>query len=73
MEAPAVAAANAHEEGSPALLVLTIVGASVLCGLGLLAVSYWLITFRWLYFAGLAPLAVGAYLLFTRATGPDHA
>jgi len=53
--------------------VLTIVGSSVLSGIGLLGMAYWLVTLRWLYFASVVPLVVGAYLLFTRATGPDRA
>jgi len=63
-----------HARRSPgALLVLTIVGSAILAGAGLLGTFYWLITFRWLYFLSLGPLIVGAYLLFTRATGVDHA
>jgi len=56
-----------------ALLLLTIVGASVLCGVGILGMMYWLITFQWLDFLSVLALALGAYLLFTRATGPDRA
>ena len=56
-----------------ALLVLSIVGTAVLCGLGLIGTIYWLITFRWLLFLSLVPLIGGAYLLFTRVTGVDHA
>jgi len=73
MEASAVAPVR-HEKGPHgAYLVLTIIGCSVLAGVGLLGTFYWLLTQRWLYFLSLAPLIVGAYLLFTRATGPDHA
>jgi hypothetical protein len=56
-----------------ARLVLSIVGSSVLAGVGLFGMFYWLLTFRWLYFASVVPLILGAYLLFTRATGVDHA
>jgi hypothetical protein len=63
-----------HESHSvSALTVLTIVGAAVLSGVGLFGVMYWLLTLNWLYFLSLAPLTVGAYLLFTRATGSDRA
>ncbi|HYB63343.1 MAG TPA: hypothetical protein VEE86_02855 [Thermoplasmata archaeon] len=58
---------------SRATPVLTIVGSSLLAGVGLLGMAYWLVTLRWLYFASVVPLIVGAYLLFTRATGPDRA
>lgn len=65
----------AGEAGTPTgtvsigLVVLT----ALLIGAGLLGTAYWLITFRWLYFLSLVPLSVGAYLLFTRATGSEHA
>ena len=72
METTAVATGG-RPEAPASLSVLTTVGSSVLAGVGLFGVIYWLITFRWLYFASLAPLAVGAYLLFTRATGPERA
>jgi len=73
MGEPAVASVGHRTRPSGALLVLTIVGSAVLAGAGMLGTFYWLITFRWLYFLSLAPLIVGAYLLFTRATGVDHA
>jgi Na+/proline symporter len=50
-----------------------VVLAAVLCGLGLLSMSYWLITFNWALFAGVIPLVVGAYMLFTPRAGWDHA
>jgi hypothetical protein len=50
-------------------LVLT----GVLIGVGLIGTAYWLVTFSWLMFLSLIPLSVGAVLLFTRATGVDHA
>jgi hypothetical protein len=66
-----VATHEDHELG--ALTVATIVGASVLSGVGIFGMMFWLITFRWLYFLSVVPLVVGCYLLFTRATGADHA
>jgi hypothetical protein len=73
MEASPAAAAHHGHPGIGARLVLTIIGATVLACGGLMALFYWLITFRWLYFLGLIPFGFGAWLLFTRATGPDHA
>ena len=71
---PASASAAAHGVApGGAKLVLAIVGSAVLVGVGLLGMAYWLITFRWLFFASVVPLVLGAYLLFTRATGVDHA
>lgn len=45
--------------------------AAVLSGAGLSGMAYWLVTFDWLYFASVIPLVAGAYMLFTRGTGPD--
>jgi len=73
MESSAVASTEHGGEPAGLVLTLTVIGSAVLAGVGLLGVFYWLITFRWLYFASFAPLIVGAYLLFTRATGADHA
>ncbi|HTT14830.1 MAG TPA: hypothetical protein VMG81_03505 [Thermoplasmata archaeon] len=50
-----------------------VIGAALLCGLGLFALAYWLITFSWLYFAGVIPVIVGALMLFNPRAGWDHA
>ncbi len=50
-----------------------IVLASLLCGLGLFGIAYWLVTLNWIYFASLIPLIGGAVMLFLRGSGPDHA
>jgi hypothetical protein len=55
------------------LSVPYLVLASLLCGVGLFGMSFWLVTQNWLDFASLIPLVIGAYMLFTRGTGPDHA
>jgi len=64
-----------HESGreSESLSVPYLVLAAVLAGVGLFGMAYWLVTFDWLYFASVIPLALGAYMLFTRGTGPDRA
>lgn len=66
-------AALAHSDSSASVSVPAVVLASVLVGVGLIGTAYWLITFNWLYFLSLAPLTLGAVLLFTRLSGPDHA
>jgi len=43
------------------------------CGVGLFGMALFLVTFQWLFFAAVIPLVLGAYMLFTRGTGPDHA
>jgi len=58
---------------STRLSVPFLVLASVLIGVGLFGMTYWLVTFGWAYFASVIPLVLGAYMLFSRGTGPDRA
>jgi len=64
-----------HEHASTAstLSVPYLLLSAVLAGIGLFGMAYWLVTFNWLYFASVIPLVLGAYMLFTRGTGPDRA
>ena len=64
-----------HESAVPTASVSVpyLLLAAVLTGVGLFGMAYWLVTFDWLYFAAVIPLALGAYMLFTRGTGPDRA
>jgi hypothetical protein len=71
--ATGVSPSDAHAERNDHISVPLTIGTALLCGVGLLGMAYWLLTFNWLYFASLIPLIGGAYLLFTRVTGPDHA
>jgi hypothetical protein len=65
---------TAHpEEGAEHVSVPIILAVSLLCGIGIFGTAYWLYTYNWIWFPSLAPLIVGAYLLFTRLTGPDRA
>ncbi len=64
---------GSHAEGPGALSVPFLILSSLLCGVGLFGLAFWLITMDWLYFASLIPLIFGAYMLFTRGTGPDRA
>ena len=68
------AGARGDAHGAPSTVsVPWVVLTGVLIGAGLLGTAYWLVTFSWLMFLSLAPLAAGAVLLFTRATGAEHA
>ncbi len=71
-EYPAREGATLDSQSGHVSVPLVIV-AALLCGLGLLGIFYWLYTFNFLYFPSILILASGAYLLFTRASGPDHA
>jgi Na+/proline symporter len=62
-----------HPTAQSSLSVPFLVLAAVLIGFGLFGMAYWLVTFQWLYFASVIPTALGAYMLFTRGTGPDRA
>jgi hypothetical protein len=64
-------ASAAHSEGS--VSIPFVIGAAALIGLGLTGMAFWLITFHWIFLASVIPLAGGGLLLFTRASGPDHA
>ncbi len=74
MGTPAVAHTTSGERYGARTVLMTI-GIAILAGVGLLGTAYWLVylPFHWVYFLSFAPLILGAYLLFTRATGPDHA
>lgn len=56
-----------------ALSVPFLVLSTLLIGVGMFGMAYWLVTFDWAFFASVVPLALGAYMLFTRGTGPDRA
>jgi len=58
---------------APSLSVPYLLLSTLLCGVGLFGMALYLVTFDWLFFAAVIPLVVGAYMLFTRGTGPDHA
>ncbi len=59
---------------SRATSVLLVVATGILIGAGILGTIYWLYTsFDWIWFPSLIAVVVGAYLLFTRVTGPDRA
>ncbi len=74
MAEDAGASATQHLGRGGVPLTLAIIGVSVLCGVGLIGMAYWFLTLSWDWFAaGVVPLVVGVYLLFTRVTGPDHA
>jgi Na+/proline symporter len=61
------------ESTSDRVSVPLVVVAAILCGLGLLGTAYWLVTLNWILFPSILLVALGAYLLFTRATGPERA
>ncbi|HLM69896.1 MAG: hypothetical protein ACHQ0I_00755 [Candidatus Lutacidiplasmatales archaeon] len=64
---------TAHSPTADSLSVPFLVLAAVLIGVGLFGMALWLLTFQWPYFASVIPLVLGAYMLFTRGTGPDRA
>lgn len=73
MDRAAVALATSSAEDAGPLSSLTVVGSSILAGVGLFGVIYWLVTLHWFYFASVVPLGMGTYLLLSRAIGPEGA
>ncbi len=50
-----------------------VVLSALLIGLGLFMLAYWLVTFTWLDFLGIAPCVLGGLMLFSRRAGFDSA
>jgi hypothetical protein len=50
-----------------------VVLAALLIGLGLFMMAYWLVTFQWVFFLGIAPCVGGGLMLFSRRAGFDTA
>jgi len=51
-----------------------LLGAAVLCGVGVTLMSSWIVTQSWLYFGlGVLTAVVGGLMLFQRGTGADSA
>lgn len=48
-----------------------VVGASLLMGVGIFAITLWLITFDWVYFGGILPMAVGILMMFDPRAGAN--
>jgi hypothetical protein len=63
---------HGHVEKSPISLAWVIL-ASLLCGGGLFLIWFWLTTFDWLYFSGIALAVVGGLMFFNHRAGLDHA
>lgn len=63
---------HSHHAASP-ISIPWVVLAALLCGVGLLLVAVWLLTFSWIYFAGIVPVFVGALMFFNDRAGLDHA
>jgi UDP-N-acetylmuramyl pentapeptide phosphotransferase/UDP-N-acetylglucosamine-1-phosphate transferase len=50
-----------------------VIGAAILCGIGLTLTFLWLIDFQWKWFPGVAISVVGFLLFFDRRAGIDRA
>jgi len=53
--------------------VLWVVLSALLIGGGLFLLAYWLVTFNWLFFSGIAPCVLGGLMLFSPRAGLDSA
>jgi hypothetical protein len=63
---------HSHVAKSP-ISVGWVVLASVLCGLGLVGVWWWLETFDWLFFPSIVLVIGGAMMFLSDRAGLDHA
>lgn len=71
-EATAVAG-EGHEVHRVPISVPFVVAASLLCGVGLIGISYWLITQNPILLASIIPVVGGGLLFFSPRAGWDHA
>jgi hypothetical protein len=74
-DAPARGAASA-DAGS--ISIPWVILASLVCGVGLWLIAFWLINLTgaasgWIYFLGVPVLIVGAIMFLNPRMGPDHA
>lgn len=53
------------------LSIAWVVGASLLMGVGIFFVTYWLMTFEWLYFGGILPMTAGILMMFDPRAGAN--
>jgi hypothetical protein len=61
-----------HHARSP-ISVLWVIGAAVLCGIGLTLLWWWLETFQWLFFSGVLFVLAGGLMFLSPRAGWDHA
>jgi uncharacterized membrane protein len=62
--------ANAEHHGSVSVPFVLL--AALLIGGGLFMIATWVLTFTWVYFSGVALVAVGFLLLLHPLAGADH-
>jgi hypothetical protein len=65
-------AGEAHHAVSP-ISVPWVVLASLVCGVGIFLVWFWLETFNWIFFPGIVAVIVGAMMFMSDRAGLDHA
>jgi hypothetical protein len=73
MSEHAGAEASPTAAGADTISIPWVLLSAVMCGVGLFAVSYWLLTQNWLWFLGILPVILGAIMFLSPRMGPDHA
>jgi hypothetical protein len=73
MSAHAGAEGPVAAAGTDTISIPWVLLSAALCGIGLFAVSYWLLTQSWLWFLGIIPVILGAMMFLSPRMGPDHA
>lgn len=65
--------ASSVARASRSISIPFLVVAALLIGAGLFSAMVWLVTFQWIWFAGLGLLTIGALMLFSSRAGADRA
>lgn len=50
-----------------------VIAAALVAALGLFSLLYWVITFQWIFFLGVAPMTLGALMFFHPKMGSNRA
>ena len=71
--AHAEVAPGGHGAHKSPISVPYVLASSILIGVGIFSMTYWVITFDWLFFLGVVPCLAGALLLLSPRAGANQA
>ncbi|MCI4331886.1 MAG: hypothetical protein L3K19_08615 [Thermoplasmata archaeon] len=71
--AHSAAGAASHGSSVSTISVPWVIAAALLIGVGLFIISYFMVTFQFVYLGGIALVVGGGFMLFDERAGPDHA
>ena len=64
---------SGHAVGRNSISVPFVVAAALVASLGLFCLLLWVITFQWILFLGVIPMAIGALMFFHPKMGSNRA